>query len=73
MTGLPHPRHRALAEIEVLIEQAAEVEARYRLDVDQLASAGRSTRRAAVLLRLAEERLDQLRRSREVLVGEHHA
>ena len=64
MTDLPHPRHRALAEIGLLIDEAKAVCDRYRLEVDRLTTAGAGVRRAAVLLRLAEDRLDQLRRSR---------
>jgi hypothetical protein len=70
MADLPHPRHRALAEIELLIDEAAAVRARYRLELDRLGAAGAGVRRAAVLLRLADDRLDQLRRSRSVLIGD---
>jgi len=69
MTDLLHPRHRALAEIELLISEAETVRSRYQVDVDRLGAAGAGGRRAAVLLRLAEDRLEQLRRSRAVLIG----
>ena len=70
MTDLPHPRHRAVTEIDLLIAEAEQLQGRYRLDLRTLADAGGETRRTAVLLRLAEERLDQLRRSRDVLIGD---
>lgn len=73
MTDRPHPRHRAVAEIELLIAEAEQLQSRYRLHVQTLTAAGSGTRRAAVLLRLAEERLDQLRRSRDVLIGDEPA
>ena len=69
MTDLPHPRHRAVTEIDLLIAEAEGVRERYRQDVERRGPAGAGVRRAAVLLRLAEDRLDQLQRSRTVLVG----
>ena len=64
------PRRRALAEVEAHIAQAQEVRARYAGDVAAGGrAAGKDARRAQVLLRLADERLDRLRRSRDVLLS----
>jgi hypothetical protein len=68
--AVPQPRRRALAEVEAHLAQAEEVRARYARDVAARGrAAGKDARRALVLLRLAEERLDQLRRSRAVLLA----
>jgi hypothetical protein len=61
-----HPRHHAVAETEAQIARAEAARARYVLDLEALPGA----RRARILLRLAEERLDQLRRSRRVLLAD---
>ena len=65
----PQPRSRALVAVEALI---AEVEARrdvYRLTVTRLAAAREDPRRAVTMLRATELRLEQLRKSREVLLS----
>jgi GTP1/Obg family GTP-binding protein len=59
-----HPRHNAIAELDAQIAQAEVVRSRYVQDLKALPGA----RRARVLLRQAEERLAQLRRSRETLL-----
>jgi hypothetical protein len=59
-----HPRHNAIAELDAQIARAEVVCARYLQDLQALPGA----RRARVLLRQAEERLAQLRRSRETLL-----
>ena len=64
MSASLHPRHNAIAELEAQIAQAEVVRARYLQDLQALPGA----RRARVLLRQAEERLAQLRRSRETLL-----
>jgi hypothetical protein len=59
-----HPRYNAIAELDAQIAQAEVVRSRYVQDLKALPGA----RRARVLLRQAEERLAQLRRSRETLL-----
>ena len=65
MPGSLHPRHKAIAEIEGQIARAEAIRARYLREVE----ARSSERRAGVLLRMAEHHLEQLRRSREVLLS----
>jgi hypothetical protein len=60
-----HPRHNAIAELDAQIARAEVVRARYLQDFQALPGA----RRTRVLLRQAEERLAQLRRSRETLLS----
>ena len=64
------PRQRALAELDARIGQAEQTLLRCRLEVQDQAAAARSTARPTAILRLADERLALLRRSREVLIGE---
>jgi hypothetical protein len=59
-----HPCHNAIAELDAQIARAEVVRARYLQDLKALPGA----RRARVLLRQAEERLAQLRRSRGTLL-----
>jgi hypothetical protein len=61
-----HPRHNAIAELDAQIARAEVTRSRYIQDLQALPGA----RRARVLLRQAEARLDQLRRSREALLAE---
>ena len=68
MPAAPQPRRKVLAELEAHIARAEEVRARYLHDLEALPAA----RRPRVLLRMAEERLAQLRRSREVVLGGGH-
>ncbi len=67
---MPHPRRRALAELDARIAQAERVRAQ-RLEAIQAApSSERAAHVASVVLRAAEERLVRLRRSRAALAGE---
>jgi hypothetical protein len=59
-----HPRHNAIAELDAQIARAEEILSRYVQDLKALPGA----RRTRVLLRIAEERVDRLRRSREALL-----
>ena len=61
-----HPRRHVLAELEARIAQAEAARARHLHDLEGPPGA----RRARVLLRLAEERLARLRRSREALLAD---
>jgi hypothetical protein len=65
MPALLHPRHNAIAELDAQIARAEVARDRYLQDLQALPGA----RRARVLLRQAEERLAQLRRSRETLLS----
>jgi hypothetical protein len=60
-----HPRHRAIAEIEGQIARTEATCARYLREVEAMPR----FRRTRVLLRIAEHHLEQLRRSREVLLA----
>jgi hypothetical protein len=60
-----HPRHNAIAELGAQIARAEEIRSRYVQDLKALPSA----RRTRVLLRIAEERVARLRRSREALLS----
>jgi hypothetical protein len=60
-----HPRHNAIAELDAQIARAEEIRSRYVQDLKALPGA----RRTRVLVRIAEERVDQLRRSREALLS----
>ena len=64
-----HNRHNAIAQIEAHVAEAEEVRARYARQGEACTAAGKDARRDRVLLRMAEERLDQLRRSREMLLS----
>ena len=68
-TALPRQRHRALAELNVQLEQAERTCVRCRLDVQDMTTP-QSARRASARLRLAEERLEQLRKSQQVLLAD---
>jgi hypothetical protein len=64
----PQARPHALAELEAAIAKAEEGRDRHRLAVER-ASGNDDSRRAKAFLRIAEERLAQLYRSRETLIG----
>ena len=66
-TALPQQRHRALVELDAQLELAERTCARSRLDVQDVTTP-QAARRAGALLRLAEERLEQLRKSKQVLL-----
>jgi hypothetical protein len=63
----PQVRPHALAELEVVIAKAEANRDRHQQAVNGLTGANR--RRAEAYLRIAEDRLAQLQRSREVLIG----
>lgn len=63
-------RRRALAELDVRIQQAEQAHAQRLLDIRSLADSAKNTTRAARIMDLAEERLALLRRSREALLAE---
>jgi hypothetical protein len=67
-TTPPPQRRRALAELDAVIEQAERTRARCRLDLGDAVAGARPPGRAGAMLRLAEERLEQLLRSRQVLL-----
>ena len=64
----PQPRRRTLADLDAQIACAEAIRSRYVRDLKAFPGARRRTQ---VLLRIAiaEERLDRLRRSREVLLS----
>ena len=64
----PQPRRRALADLDAQIACAEAIRSRYVQDLKAFPGARRRTQ---VLLRIAiaEERVDRLRRSREVLLA----
>jgi hypothetical protein len=57
-----------LAATDTYIAQAEQLRAAQLLVLEGLLSAGHSTRRAAMLLKLTEQRLEQLQTSRHYLV-----
>ena len=63
----PQGRPRALAQLEPKIAEAKANCERHRAAVDNLSGADR--KRAEAYLRIAEERMVQLQRSRGVLIG----
>jgi hypothetical protein len=64
----PQARPHALAELEATIAKAEAERARYRQSTSR-ASDDDDLRRAKAFLRITEERLAQLQRSREVLIS----
>ena len=64
----PQRRSRSLAGLEVEIAQAELACTRWRSQAEVLEAAGRDGRQARGLLSVAEQRLAQLVRSREVLL-----
>ena len=62
-------RQQALAELDVVIEQAECTRTRYLVHVEELTAAGRDAASARAMLRQAEDRLVRLRESRAVLVS----
>ena len=63
----PQARPHALAELEVAIAKAKADRERHRLATER--ASGDDLRRAKGFLRIAENHLAQLRRSREVLIS----
>jgi hypothetical protein len=66
MSALPHPRHNGAAKLDAQIARAEKIRSRYVQDLEALPGAPRTR----ALLRIAEERVDRLRRSRETLLGD---
>jgi hypothetical protein len=64
----PQARPRALVELEIAIAKAEAERDRYRQSTSR-ASDDDDLRRAKAFLRITEERLAQLQRSRETLIG----
>lgn len=64
-----HNRHRAIAELDRLIEEAERVQAQHPVETNNAAGGGEPARRAVAIQGLATERLDLLHKSREVLVS----
>ena len=68
MEGSRHPRHRAVATMDAYIAEAEQLRDAQALVLQSLTAAGHNVRRATMLLKLTEERLEQLRTSRNHLV-----
>jgi hypothetical protein len=68
MVGSLRYRRRAVAATDALILQAEELRSAQLLVLRGQLAAGLSTRRAAMLLKLTEQRLEQLQASRHYLV-----
>jgi hypothetical protein len=67
---LPHQaRHRALAELDALIARAERDHAAYLALAERAAAVGGDARMTQARERFARERVEGLRRSREVLVN----
>jgi hypothetical protein len=64
----PQRRSRSLARLEEEIARAEMTGARWRTRAEALEAVGRDGRQVRGLLSVAEERLGQLNRSREVLL-----
>ena len=64
----PQPRPRSLARLEEAVTQAEALCTRWRTRAESLEAGGRDSRQLRGLLGVAEERLAQLVRSREVLL-----
>ena len=62
-------RRRALAELDALLARAEQTRATYLALAERLGAAGEDARAAEARARVAGLRAEQLRRSREVLVG----
>ena len=60
-----HPRRNAIATLDAQIARAEEIRSRYLQDLAAVPGA----RRTMALLRIAEERVDRMRQSREELLS----
>ena len=60
-----HPRRNAIAALDAQIARAEEIRSRYVQDLEAFPGA----RRTQALLRISEQRVDRLRRSREVMLA----
>ena len=65
----PQPRHRAQANLETEIVAAEAQQKKWAYVVDLLTAAGRPARREEAMVRLATQKLAQLRESRAVLAS----
>jgi hypothetical protein len=65
----PQARPHALADLEGRIAEAENAREFHHGFVSRIVAAGRDSKRARILLQFAEERLAQLQRSREILIG----
>jgi predicted lysophospholipase L1 biosynthesis ABC-type transport system permease subunit len=63
----PQPRRRSLADLEAQITVAEGSRAQWQRMVEALTAANRPCRREQAMLRLAEQRLERLRRSKVLL------
>lgn len=63
------PRHRAQAKLEQEITAAEAVRDKWRKTVSGLRAVGHQVRREEGMLWFAEQRLERLRRSKDVLAG----
>ncbi|MEK0082995.1 hypothetical protein [Benzoatithermus flavus] len=63
-----HRRRRALTELDAVIDRAERMRDRCLLDVQDRKDAGKGLGRAGAMLRVAEERLELLYRSRRALL-----
>ena len=66
---LPQPRHRAQANLETEIVAAEAQRIKWAYVVDLLTAAGRPARHEEAMVRLATQKLAQLRESRAVLAS----
>jgi hypothetical protein len=65
----PLNRRRALARLDATIDEAERACAKRRAVLERLVADRRDPQAAMILLRIAEQRLAQLRASRDVLIG----
>jgi hypothetical protein len=65
-----HPRHRAIAELDMLIRQAEEKMERYLMEAESLDQTMRSAGRVPAMLRMEEKHLQELYKSRRVLLSD---
>ena len=68
MAGSRRYRRRAVAATDALIAQTEQLRAAQAVALQALVAAGHNTRRAAMLLTLTDQRLEQLRTSRQHLL-----
>jgi hypothetical protein len=65
----PQARPHALAELETRIAEAEKARDHHHGAMSRVVASGQNPRAARAVLKLAEERLAQLQRSRETLIG----
>jgi hypothetical protein len=69
MDGARYLRRRVAADTDASIARAEQLRSAQLQVPEALTAAGHSTRRAVVLSKLTEDRLKQLQKSRDYLVG----